>query len=163
VQPALAFIAGDAAPPDASVVEVKACFDVITRFADAIGATPHSRVGLSRAQAIAHEGRFYEEGYAEGYGAGVDEGWQRVAEGILETPGALDPAVRRAIYAGDDPSELAPLLEKVRRHAYKIVDRDIEGLDADVVIEACLAAALGEALTDRARALETLGQEGQAL
>jgi hypothetical protein len=137
---------------------VKACFDVITRFADVIGATPHSEAGLSRAQAIAHEGRFFEEGYAEGYGAGVDEGWQRVAEGILETPGALDPAVRRAIYAGDDPPELAPLLEKVRKHAYRIVDRDVEGLDVNIVVEACLAAALGEALTDRSRALEALGE-----
>jgi hypothetical protein len=158
VRPALAFIAGEAPPPDASVVEVKACFDVITRFADAIGATPHSEAGLSREQAIAHEGRFYEEGYAADYGEGVDEGWQRVAEGILETPGALDVAVRRAIYAGEDPPELAPLLEKVRKHAYKIVDRDVEGLDADVVIEACLAAALGEALTERSRALEMLGE-----
>jgi hypothetical protein len=65
--------------------------------------------------------------------------------------------VRRAIFAGDDPPELAPLLEKVRRHAYRITDRDVEGLDADVVIEAALAAALGEALRDRQRALEALG------
>ena len=156
VRPALAFIAGDAPPPDASVVEVKACFDVITRFADAIGATPHSEVGLSRDRAIAHEGRFFEEGYADDYGPGVDDGWQKVTEGILETPGALDPAVRREIYAGNDPPELAPLLEKVRRHAYKIVDRDVEGLDPDVVLEACLAAALGEALTERSRAREAL-------
>ena len=137
---------------------MKACFDVITRFADALGATPHSEAGLSRERAIAHEGRFYEEGYAEDYGAGVEEGWQRVAAGILETPGALDVSVRKAIYAGDDPPELAPLLEKVRKHAYKIVDRDVEGLSADAVIEATLAAALGEALTERSRALEALGE-----
>ena len=137
-------------------MEVRACFDVITRFADAIGATPHSEAGLSREQAIAHEGRFYDEGYAEAYGEGVSDGWQKVAEGILETPGALDVSVRQAIYAGDDPPELAPLLEKVRKHAYRIVDRDVEGLDADVVIEACLAAALGEALQERSRALEML-------
>ena len=156
VRPPLAFIAGDAPPPDASVVEVKACFDVITRFADAIGATPHSEAGLSRERAIAHEGRFYEEGYADDYGLGVDDGWQKVAAGILETPGALDVSVRHAIYEGYDPPELAPLLEKVRKHAYKIVDRDVEGLDPDVVIEACLAAALGEAMTERSRALEAL-------
>ena len=64
MRPALAFIAGDAPPPDGSVVEVKACFDVITRFADAIGAKAHSEVGLTREQAIAHEGRFFELGYA---------------------------------------------------------------------------------------------------
>ena len=157
VRPALAFIAGEAPPPDDSVVEVKACFDVITRFADAIGATPHSEAGLTRERAIAHEGRFYDEGYADEYGEGVAEGWQTVTEAILGTPGALEPSVRAAIFAGDDPPELAPLLDKVRRHAYRITDADVEGMDADVVIEACLAAALGEALADRDRALEALG------
>jgi len=47
-----------------NAAEVKACFDLITRYADAIGATPHSEQGLTREQAIAHEGRFYEIGYA---------------------------------------------------------------------------------------------------
>jgi hypothetical protein len=42
---------------------VQAGFELITRFADAIGATPHSKAGLTREQAIAHEGRFFEEGY----------------------------------------------------------------------------------------------------
>jgi alkylhydroperoxidase family enzyme len=43
---------------------VCAAFSVITRFADAIGAKPHSEVGLTREQAMAHEGRFFELGYA---------------------------------------------------------------------------------------------------
>jgi len=43
---------------------VAAAFSVIARFADAIGAQPHSQAGLSREQAIAHEGRFFELGYA---------------------------------------------------------------------------------------------------
>lgn len=43
---------------------VCAAFNVITRFADAIGAQPHSAVGLTREQAMAHEGRFFELGYA---------------------------------------------------------------------------------------------------
>ena len=41
-----------------------AAFSVITRFADAIGARPHSEAGLTREQAIAHEGRFFDLGYA---------------------------------------------------------------------------------------------------
>jgi hypothetical protein len=125
---------------------VKACFDVITRFADAIGATPHSAQGLTREQAIAHEGRFFEEGYAAGYGESVADSWQRVTEAILGAPGVLDASTRAAIFHGEDPVELAPLLAKVRTRAYTIVDRDVEGLDPDVVIEATLAAALGEAL-----------------
>ena len=44
--------------------EVKSAFDLITRFADAIGARPHSAQSLTREQAIAHEGRFFETGYA---------------------------------------------------------------------------------------------------
>ena len=44
--------------------EIKAAFDLITRYADAIGATPHSEQGLTREQAIVHEGRFFELGYA---------------------------------------------------------------------------------------------------
>ncbi len=76
---------------------------------------------------------------------------------MLGTPGALTPAERAAIARGDDPSELASLLAKVRTHAYTIVDRDVEGMDADVVVEAVLAAALGEADARRRAALEAIG------
>jgi hypothetical protein len=44
--------------------EVRAAFDLIARYADAIGAKPHSEQGLTREQAIAHEGRFFDTGYA---------------------------------------------------------------------------------------------------
>jgi hypothetical protein len=87
----------------------------------------------------------------------ADARWQPLAEAILGVPGSLTTAERAAIFAGIDPPELAPLLAKVRRHAYRIVDADVEGLDVDVVIEAALAAALGEALRDRQRALEAIG------
>ena len=43
---------------------VAAAFSVIARFADAIGAQPHSKAGLTPEQAMAHEGRFFELGYA---------------------------------------------------------------------------------------------------
>jgi hypothetical protein len=86
----------------------------------------------------------------------ADAGWDRVADAILRTPGALSTDLRLAIFRGDDPPELAALLRKVRKHAYRIVDADVAGLEADLVIEAALAAALGEALTDRQRALEAI-------
>jgi hypothetical protein len=44
----------------------------------------------------------------------------------------------------------------VRAHAYRVTDADVAGLDVDTAIEAALAAALGEALRDRQRALEAL-------
>ena len=87
----------------------------------------------------------------------IDAYWQPVVEAILGDPGSLSPAVRAGIFSGDDPPELAPLLDKVRRHAYTLVDADLAGLDVDTVVEATLAAALGEALADRRRALEAIG------
>jgi hypothetical protein len=73
------------------------------------------------------------------------------------TPGTLSEDVRRAIVEGDDPAELAALLDKVRLHAYRIVDSDVAGLEADVVVEAVLAAALAEGDERRRAALEAIG------
>ena len=83
--------------------------------------------------------------------------WQPVCEAILGSPGALGPGQRCAIFAGEDPPELARLLEKVRSHAYRILDADVAGLDTDVVYEAVLAAALGEGDARRRAALEAIG------
>jgi len=80
----------------------------------------------------------------------IDERWGRVADAILASP------VARAAYEGEEPPELAPLLDKTRHHAYRIVDADVEGLDPDVVIEGALGAALAVALEARAAALESL-------
>jgi hypothetical protein len=65
-------------------------------------------------------------------GSSRAELWRRVGEAILATPGAHD-----------ERPELEALLDKVRRHAYRIVDADVEGLDTDLVLESVLAAAFG--------------------
>ncbi len=85
------------------------------------------------------------------------EAWKRVEEAILESPGALPAYVRRAIARGEDPPELAALLEKVRRHAYRINDADVEGVDVDVLLEAVLAASLAEGDERRRAALKAIG------
>jgi hypothetical protein len=85
------------------------------------------------------------------------DAWERVAEAVLESEGALPAYVRRGIARGDDPANLAPLLEKVRAHAYRIADRDVEGLEVDVVLEAVLAAALAEGDRRRSAALKAIG------
>jgi len=83
--------------------------------------------------------------------------WARVAEAILGTDGALPTETRAAIARGEDPPELAALLAKVRERAYAIVDADVAGHDGDAVVEAVLAAALGEADRRRVAALEAIG------
>jgi len=80
-----------------------------------------------------------------------------VTEAVLESEGALPAYVRRAIARGEDPADLAALLAKVRAHAYRIVDADVEGLDTDVVFEAVLAAALAEGDVRRRAALKAVG------
>jgi hypothetical protein len=64
LDPARALAAGVSRDALRHAADVQAGFEMITRFADAIGAKPHSERGLTREQAIAHEGRFYDEGYA---------------------------------------------------------------------------------------------------
>lgn len=85
------------------------------------------------------------------------EAWDRLEEAVLGSPGVLPAYVRRSIARAEDPPELAALLAKVRRDAYRIVDGDVAGLDPDVVLEAVLAAALAAADERRRAALEAIG------
>ena len=64
VDPSAARAAGVSTEALRDAVYVSAAFNLVDRFADAIGAETHSARGLTRAEAIAHEGRFFEEGYA---------------------------------------------------------------------------------------------------
>ncbi|HZC30865.1 MAG TPA: hypothetical protein VE261_05045 [Gaiellaceae bacterium] len=64
LDPSRALAAGVSRQALRDAAYVKAGFDLITRFADAIGAEPHSAKGLTREQAMAHEGRFFDAGYA---------------------------------------------------------------------------------------------------
>jgi hypothetical protein len=70
---------------------------------------------------------------------------------VLESPGATDPAVRRAIFRGDaqrDP--VGEYVEKIRGQSYRISDEDVKqllesGLSQDAVFELTVVAALGAA------------------
>jgi hypothetical protein len=45
---------------------------------------------------------------------------------LLDGPGAVDRVVRQAAFRGDPvPPSLAPLVDKIRRHAYRVTDRDV--------------------------------------
>ena len=63
LDPARALAAGVSKDALRDAADVKAGFDLISRFADTIGATPGSECGLSREQVLAHGARFYDEGY----------------------------------------------------------------------------------------------------
>ena len=76
--------------------------------------------------------------------------WAEVQSAILAPPGS------EAIARGDDPPELAALLDKVRRHAYRITDADVAGIDADTLYESVLAAAFGVADEKRTCAREAI-------
>ncbi len=64
LDPGRALAAGVSREALRDAAEVKAAFELITRYADAIGAKPHSKQGLTREEAISHEGRFFDNGYA---------------------------------------------------------------------------------------------------
>ncbi len=74
-----------------------------------------------------------------------------VRRAILEGRGRSSAEARRQAYDGEGaPGAVASYIAKVRDHAYKITDEDIEalraaGLDDDQIFELSVAAAVGQA------------------
>jgi len=53
-------------------------------------------------------------------------------EHLLESPGRTTSELRRRAAEGSDlPEDLAPLVAKIHRHAYKVTDEDLDALRAD--------------------------------
>ena len=63
LDPEPAFAAGVSKQALREAVEVKAGFDLITRFADTIGAQPDAAHGRTREEVLAGGAQFYERGY----------------------------------------------------------------------------------------------------
>src|SRR5712691_11206029 len=91
-------------------------------------------------------------------GESFDRALEDLLRAVLTSPGDSELAVRRAAFdagahpdrpaAAELPAALAPLVEKVARHAYRITDREVHSLaDAgwseDALLEVILAAAAG--------------------
>ena len=76
---------------------------------------------------------------------------EALVRAVLDSPGATTPAMRRRVRDGTANEEvLGPYLAKVRQHAYRVVDADVQaltaqGLSDDAIFEVTIAAALGEA------------------
>jgi alkylhydroperoxidase family enzyme len=68
---------------------------------------------------------------------------------VLDAPATADATLRRAAYCGEGLAEpLSGYVEKLRRHAYRVQDDDIEqlhdaGYSEDQILEVTVAAALG--------------------
>jgi alkylhydroperoxidase family enzyme len=99
---------------------------------------------------------------------------QHLVDGVLNSPGETDPALRRAVkdlsaqlsirssqQVDQIPPELVAYIKKVALHAYKTTEEDIESLQAagygeDAIFELTLSAALGAAMIRLERGLAAL-------
>ena len=83
-------------------------------------------------------------------------------QAALEGPGATSPELRQSLARGEPPSELAVLVEKIRRHAYRITDEDLDALrdryTEDQLFEVIVAAVIGAA-EERLRAAQRVLEE----
>jgi hypothetical protein len=90
-----------------------------------------------------------------------DAAIHRLRRAVVEGPGELPRYVREALVAGGPaPEPFAAYVEKLRRHAYRITDGEVEELVAatseEAVFEATVAAALGAGLGKLAAGLAAL-------
>jgi alkylhydroperoxidase family enzyme len=74
---------------------------------------------------------------------------EATAQAVLRGPGTTPAELRQAVARGEPPEELAALVDKIRRHAYRVTDEDLETLrdryTEDQIFEVVVAAALGAA------------------
>lgn len=100
---------------------------------------------------------------------------QNLVDAVLRSPGETDTLLRQAVEARvaeisgrppgppqvEIPPELAPLVEKIARHAYKVTDEDIAalrqaGYSEDALFELVLSGALGAGQARLERGLAAL-------
>jgi hypothetical protein len=91
------------------------------------------------------------------------QGREAIEAAVLRGPGQTSPALRQQAAAGRElPAELAPLVAKIRAHAYRITDEDLTALrgrySEDELFEVVVAAALGAALHRLDAGLRALGE-----
>jgi hypothetical protein len=98
----------------------------------------------------------------------MDRHMKRVAAlraAVFESPGALEPELRLAASRGDGlPDPLLAYVEKVHRHAYKVVDEDLVALERaghsqDQLFELTVSAAVGASLLRLERGLAALRRD----
>jgi hypothetical protein len=99
-------------------------------------------------------------------GQGIVEQLHDLRDRVAEAPGKLSPLIRTAALSGSAvPTVAQTYTDKVRRHAYKVTDRDVEHLRAaqwseDDIFELTVATALGAGLSRLAQARRALQEAG---
>ncbi len=89
---------------------------------------------------------------------------EALGEAILESPGVLEPEVRRSAARNEGvPEPYTAFVDTIHRHAYRITDDDVAGLraagaDQDHVFELTVAAAYGAALERLQAGLRAVGE-----
>jgi hypothetical protein len=87
---------------------------------------------------------------------------EATATALLGGNTTMPSDVLKAVMRGTPPADLAPLVEKVRAHAYKVTDRDLDELrdrfSEDQLFEVIVAAAFGAAEARLAAARQALEQ-----
>lgn len=90
---------------------------------------------------------------------------QRLVDAVIATPGETSETLRRAaMHRRAVPPPLAPYVEKVALHAYKVTDEDVAALrrsghSDDALFEITVAAAVGAALHRLERGMAALRGE----
>jgi hypothetical protein len=92
---------------------------------------------------------------------------EALVSNVLEGPGQLEAAVRRAAFEqGELPESLASLVAKIHRHAWKVTDEDVAAARAaggsqDQLFELIVCAAVGAAHERLAAGLAALGRTAE--
>ncbi|MEX2157651.1 MAG: hypothetical protein WD773_12530 [Gemmatimonadales bacterium] len=87
---------------------------------------------------------------------------QRLVDAVLNMPGDTSSELRRAVMErGKVPAPLAPYVDKVAQHAYKVTDEDVAALrlaghSDDALFEVTVSAAVGAALERLERGMAAL-------
>jgi alkylhydroperoxidase family enzyme len=101
---------------------------------------------------------------SKSHSTSVVEALDQLRDDVVDGPGQLDRSVRQAAFSGEGvPAAAAGYVEKVREHAYRVVDGDIDALKKagwsdDAIFELTVSAALGAALSRREKAMKAMGR-----
>jgi hypothetical protein len=96
--------------------------------------------------------------------ADIKQARQTVLDTVLGPNGKSTQAARKAAFANTDvPAPVRALVEKVAKHAYKVVDEDIaaakaQGMTEDELFELVVCAAIGQASRQYEGALAALAK-----